>query len=82
MLFGGFGMKALALGILISTFVATGAFGQNNCIKKAVGKDGKPLTGAAYVSSVNKCREEVCARKRRDWQRMARSCPAQLKSGS
>lgn len=31
------------------------------CEAKAVGKDGKPLTGAAKTASVSKCMKDYCA---------------------
>jgi hypothetical protein len=55
-------MKRIALALLISTFAATGAFAQS-CATKAVGKDGKPLAGAAKTSFIKKCCEEAAVSK-------------------
>jgi hypothetical protein len=30
------------------------------CESKAIGKDGKPLAGAAKTSSIQKCKREAC----------------------
>lgn len=53
-------MKRLSLALLLSTFVASGAFAQT-CEVKAVGKDGKPLAGAAKTSFVKKCKSDAKA---------------------
>jgi len=49
-----------AVAILISMFFATSALAQTACETQAVGKDGKPLTGAAKTSGVNKCKKDAC----------------------
>ena len=36
---------------------------QENCESKAVGKDGKPLAGAAKASFMHKCQQDTCAAK-------------------
>jgi len=36
---------------------------QATCESKAVGKDGKPLAGAAKTSFVNKCKKDACESK-------------------
>jgi hypothetical protein len=59
---GGNEMKALALAILISCVAASGALAQS-CEVKAVSKDGKPLSGAAKTSFVNKCKKDTCEAK-------------------
>jgi hypothetical protein len=46
--------------VLISAFFATSALAQTACETKAVGKDGKPLAGAAKTSFVNKCKKDAC----------------------
>ncbi len=58
-------MKHLALALALSSLLAVGsAFAQTpaatpssdaSCATKAVGKDGKPLSGAAKTSSIKKC---------------------------
>jgi hypothetical protein len=55
-------MKRIALAILVSCFAASGAFAQS-CELKAVSKDGKPLSGAAKTSAVNKCKKDTCEAK-------------------
>jgi hypothetical protein len=55
-------MKPLALALLMSCFVAGGAFAQT-CETRAVSKDGKPLSGAAKTSFVNKCKKDACETK-------------------
>ena len=50
-------MKRILIAILISGF-ATGAALAQTCESKAVGKDGKPLAGAAKTSVMQKCEKE------------------------
>jgi hypothetical protein len=50
-------MKRIMLAALISCFAAGTAFADNACTVKAVGKDGKALSGAAKTSSMKKCCE-------------------------
>jgi len=52
-------MKRILLVALISAFAAGSAFAQS-CETKAVGKDGKPLAGAAKASSIKKCKHDAC----------------------
>ena len=47
-------MKRILLVALISAFAAGSAFAQS-CELKAVGKDNKPLAGAAKNSFMKKC---------------------------
>jgi hypothetical protein len=47
-------MKKLALVLLVSVFASGSALAQS-CASKAVGKDGKPLAGAAKTSFMKKC---------------------------
>ena len=44
------------------TFAASTAFAQS-CETKAMSKDGKPLSGAAKTSFVNKCKKDTCKAK-------------------
>ena len=46
--------------IFVSLFFVTCTLAQSACETKAVGKDGKPLAGAAKAASVNKCKKEAC----------------------
>ena len=55
-------MKKILLAAVISAFAASGALAQT-CESKAVGKDGKPLAGAAKTSFMKKCKEDTCAAK-------------------
>ena len=56
-------MKRILLAAVIATFAAGSAFAQDTCESKAVGKDGKPLAGAAKTSFMKKCMAESCATK-------------------
>lgn len=49
-------MKRIALAILIA-FFAVGSAAAQSCASRAVGKDGKPLAGAAKTSFMKKCCE-------------------------
>jgi hypothetical protein len=49
-LFAGFALGA----------VATPAIAQESCKSKAIGKDGKPLAGAAFNSFMAKCTKDAC----------------------
>jgi hypothetical protein len=57
-------MKRIFLAAVIATFAAGSAFAQDAaCDAKAVGKDGKPLAGAAKTSFMKKCMADACAAK-------------------
>lgn len=56
-------MKKLFLAAIVVTFAAGTAFAQDSCATKAVGKDGKPLAGAAKTSFMKKCMADSCAAK-------------------
>ena len=47
-------MKRIILAALITSFAVGTAMAQS-CATKAVGKDGKPLAGAAKTSFIKKC---------------------------
>ena len=49
-------MKRVALAILIA-FFAVGSAAAQSCATRAIGKDGKPLAGAAKTSFMKKCCE-------------------------
>lgn len=53
-------MKRFVFGVLLSLFAIGSAFAEGTCQSKAVGKDGKPLAGAALASFLKKCRADVC----------------------
>ncbi len=50
-------MKRIILAALITSFAISSAMAQS-CASKAVGKDGKPLAGAAKTSFIKKCCED------------------------
>jgi hypothetical protein len=56
-------MKRIFLAAIVATFAAGAAFAQDSCETKAVGKDGKPLAGAAKTSYMKKCMADSCAAK-------------------
>jgi hypothetical protein len=56
-------MKKIFLAAIVATFAAGSAFAQDTCETKAVGKDGKPLAGAAKTSFMKKCMADSCAAK-------------------
>jgi hypothetical protein len=53
-------MRRLALAVLLSAFAVGSALADDTCQSKAVGKDGKPLAGAALKSFVTKCTKDTC----------------------
>lgn len=52
-------MKRLILAAIISSF-AVGSAMAASCESMAVGKDGKPLSGAAKTSSIKACKVKAC----------------------
>ena len=56
-------MKRLFIALLLSAFAVGSAVAQETCESKAVGKDGKPLAGAAKMSFIHKCQRDTCAAK-------------------
>jgi hypothetical protein len=56
-------MKRLFVALLLSSFAFGSAMAQETCDAKAVGKDGKPLAGAAKTSFMKKCKQDTCAAK-------------------
>ena len=57
-------MKRIFLAAIIVTFAAGSALAQGaSCETKAMGKDGKPLAGAAKTSFMKKCTHESCETK-------------------
>jgi hypothetical protein len=53
-------MRKVALAIAISVLALGPALAQETCQSKAVGKDGKPLAGAALKSFMAKCTKDTC----------------------
>ena len=47
----------------LAPFAVGSAMAQESCDSKAVGKDGKPLAGAAKTSFMKKCMHDTCAAK-------------------
>jgi len=56
-------MKRIILAAIVASFAAGSAFAQETCESKAVGKDGKPLAGAAKTSFLKKCKADACGPK-------------------
>jgi len=58
-------MTRLMLAVLLTTFSIASAAAQapGTCESKAVGKDGRPLAGAAKNSFMAKCKRDACAPK-------------------
>ena len=56
-------IKRVFLAAMIATFTVGSAMAQESCETKAVGKDGKPLAGAAKTSFMKKCTADTCATK-------------------
>jgi hypothetical protein len=56
-------MKKMFLIAILATFAAGSAFAQETCDSKAMGKDGKPLAGAAKTAFMKKCMAADCATK-------------------
>jgi hypothetical protein len=53
-------MKRIFLAATVAIFAIGSAVAQETCESKAVGKDGKPLAGAAKTSFMKKCMAETC----------------------
>jgi hypothetical protein len=56
-------MKRIMLAALLTAFTIGSAAAATTCETKAVGKNGKPLAGAAKTSFVKKCKADACAGK-------------------
>lgn len=56
-------MRKLLLAIVLAGFASGAAIAQDTCESKAVGKDGKPLAGAAKTSFLQKCMKDTCESK-------------------
>ena len=53
-------MKRVMIVALMSAFAIGSALAQESCVSKAVGKDGKALSGAAKTSFLKKCKADAC----------------------
>jgi hypothetical protein len=56
-------LKKILLVAVLATFAIGSAVAQESCEGRAVGKDGKPLAGAAKTSFIKKCMADTCAAK-------------------
>ena len=57
-------LRKIMLAGLVVAFAGGTAFAQDmSCDAKAVGKDGKPLAGAAKTSFMKKCTTDTCETK-------------------
>ena len=53
-------MKRIRLAILLVTMALGSVMAEETCHSKAIGKDGKPLAGAALNSFMTKCARDTC----------------------
>jgi hypothetical protein len=56
-------IRTVFVAALLATFAVGSAMAQESCESKAMGKDGKPLAGAAKTSFMKKCMADSCATK-------------------
>jgi len=56
-------LRKMILAVSVVAFAGGAAFAQESCASKAMGKDGKPLAGAAKTSFMKKCMADTCATK-------------------
>ena len=56
-------LRKIMLAGVILAFAGGAAFAQEACESKAMGKDGKPLAGAAKSSFMKKCMHDSCEAK-------------------
>ncbi len=56
-------MKRVILVVAVSLFAIGSALADDTCTSKAVGSDGKPLSGAAKTSFIKKCKTDTCTAK-------------------
>jgi hypothetical protein len=56
-------IRSVFVAALLATFAVGSAMAQESCDSKAMGKDGKPLAGAAKTSFMKKCKSDACAGK-------------------
>jgi hypothetical protein len=53
-------MKRVALAGLLTMLTLSTAMAEGTCQSKAIGKDGRPLAGAAQKSFLTKCAKDTC----------------------
>jgi hypothetical protein len=56
-------IRTVFVAALLATFAVGSAMAQESCESKAMGKDGKPLAGAAKTSFMKKCMADSCTTK-------------------
>ncbi|MGO4716974.1 hypothetical protein [Bradyrhizobium sp. 2TAF24] len=56
-------MKRIVVAAVVSMLAMGTALAQDACETKAVGKDGKALSGAAKTSFMKKCMADACSTK-------------------
>ncbi len=56
-------IRSVLIAAVVATFAVGSAMAQESCESKAMGKDGKPLAGAAKTSFMKKCMADSCATK-------------------
>ena len=56
-------IRSVFIAAVLATFAVGSAMAQESCESKAMGKDGKPLAGAAKTSFMKKCMADSCATK-------------------
>ena len=53
-------MKRIGLTLLLTAMALSPAVAEGTCKSQAIGKDGKPLAGAALNSYMTKCAKDTC----------------------
>jgi hypothetical protein len=53
-------MKRAVFAVMLPMFFLSPAMADETCHSRAVGKDGKPLAGAALNSFMTKCAKDTC----------------------
>ena len=56
-------LRKIALAAVVFALAGGCALAQESCASKAVGKDGKPLAGAAKTAFMKKCMHDSCESK-------------------
>ena len=59
-MFGEDSLRCLSIALLLAGLIAGPAVAQESCQSKAIGKDGRPLHGAALESFMAKCTRQAC----------------------
>jgi hypothetical protein len=53
-------LTKITVAIVLAVMFATSSLAQSTCESQAVGKDGKPLAGAAKTAFIKKCKRDAC----------------------